>query len=443
MKPNDTSHHQEVKDPLVTQFMPAALEIQAAPPPKFGRIIIWTILTLFCLTILWACLGKIDIVAVATGKLIPSGKVKIIQPLENGVVTQIFVEEGQWVKQGTLLVELDGTINKAEHTKLSNHLVALRQDADRTLQLIANVSKDQVTANFSTPDDPLLLSMFSEFRAKLQSMDADLLSLKAEKNTVAVNVNRYQKILPIIAQRTESLRKMNDSSLVATDQYLQLKQQHIEQQELLAYEHAKVLQIDATINAKEQQKYAFGKEFEKIQYEKLEQINRDIKSVEQELAQVDQASKQQQLVAPVDGTITKLTIATMGGVVTTAQEIMHIVPDGQYLIAEAGLLNKDIGFVSPGQQAEIKLESFPFTKYGVIDATIETISADAIEDEHQGLTFPIKAKLKDKQIWVGQQWVDLQPGMQATVEIKTGKRRIIEFLLSPVLKGMDEGIRER
>lgn len=443
MNYNTDAETKEVKDPLVTQFMPAALEIQAAPPPKFGRIIIWLILILFCLLIGWACFGKIDIVAVANGKLVPSGKVKIIQPLENGVVTQIFVDEGQWVEKGTLLVELDGTINNAEQLKLNNVLQGLKDDASRINLLLKKITENVNSQDNPTTHDQLLESMLSEYFAKIQSIDAELTSLNAEKHTIEVSVNRYKKILPITAQRTESLRKMNDSSLVATDQYLQLKQQYIEQQELLAYEQARVMQLESNISAKQQQKWAFSKEFEKHQYEKLEQIEREIRSVEQELAQARQVTRQQQLVSPVDGTVTKLAIATLGGVVTTAQEIMHIVPDGQYLIAEAGLLNKDIGFVSPDQEAEIKLESFPFTTYGVIEATVETISADAIEDENWGLTFPIKVKLKTNQIWAGQRWVELQPGMQATVEIKTGKRRIIEFLLSPVLKGMNEGIRER
>lgn len=149
------------------------------------------------------------------------------------------------------------------------------------------------------------------------------------------------------------------------------------------------------------------------------------------------------LTSPVDGVVEQLIVNTIGGIVTPAQELLHIVPKNQLLEVNASLPNKDIGFVHTGQSAEIKIDSFPFTKYGIIDGEIIDISADAIEDEKLGLLFPLKATMQSQRINVNGKWVNLKPGMSVTVEIKTGTRRLMEFLLAPLMRGVSEGARER
>lgn len=149
------------------------------------------------------------------------------------------------------------------------------------------------------------------------------------------------------------------------------------------------------------------------------------------------------LAAPVDGIVQQLAIHTIGGVVTPAQPLMVIVPESQKLEIEAMVLNKDIGFVSANQPAEIKLEAFPFTKYGIIDGTVSQVSSDAIQDEKQGLVYAARIAMTQSSINVDGKQVNLSPGMAVTTEIKTGKRRIIEYLLGPVLQYRQESLRER
>ena len=234
---------------------------------------------------------------------------------------------------------------------------------------------------------------------------------------------------------------------VVLTQYLELKQQRIDQEETLLLQRAKVEQINASIESAKHNLYAYLSESRRNTLQEINQLTRQSESTNQELTKANRLTQLRVLTSPVDGIVEELVIATIGGVVTPAQELLHIVPIGEYgrqqLEVEAGLLNKDIGFVHTGQIVEIKIDSFPFTKYGVIDGEVTGISADAIEHEQLGLLFPLKASLATDEINVNGKWVKLKPGMSVTVEIKTGTRRLMEFLLAPLMRGVSEGARER
>jgi len=165
--------------------------------------------------------------------------------------------------------------------------------------------------------------------------------------------------------------------------------------------------------------------------------------VEQDLIKAEQREKAQRLVSPIDGTVQQLAVHTVGGVVSPAQPLMAIVPDDDVLEVEARLLNSDVGFVKPGQRVEVKLDAFPFTKYGTLPGVLQSVSADSVQDEKLGLIYPIRVKLDRNKVDVDGQPITLAPGMATTVEIKTGSRRLIEFILSPVMRLHQESMRER
>jgi hemolysin D len=160
-------------------------------------------------------------------------------------------------------------------------------------------------------------------------------------------------------------------------------------------------------------------------------------------SKADQREKQTQLRAPVSGVIQQLAIHSVGGVVTSAQPLMVVVPDSPTVTAEVSIANQDIGFVNQGQTAEVKLETFSFTKYGTVNATVDNVTADAVTDEKKGSYYPATLTLAQKDMLIDGKRVPLSPGMNVTAEIKTGKRRIIEFLLSPVQRAGSESLRER
>ena len=427
-------------------FLPAALEIEAAPPAPFSRIILWAIIVLLVLAIAWACWGQIDITASAQGKLVPGAKVKIIQPLNAGVVQHIHVREGQKVQAGDVLLTLDGTIAEADLQRLTLQLNSVKQDIARTELLQQRLQNQANTADIATlslPQQQVLNSSWQEYQAKQLSVQRQIDKLDAEVNTTRLNIGRIEKTLPLITEQADSVQQLLAKSLASRSQYLELELNRINQAESLSIEQAKLQQLAAAINEAKQQQQVLQAEFQRQLSDALNQYYRDASTLEQELIKAQSTNAQQQLLAPVDGTVEQLVLTTIGGVVTPAQELMRIVPLDQQLVAEAWLLNKDIGFVEVGQTAELKLESFEFTKYGVIDGEIIDISTDAVEMEGVGLVFPLKVALKQHSIKAGNKTVPLGSGMAVTVEVKTGHRRIIEFLLSPVIKAVDEGIRER
>lgn len=470
------AHRKLAQDKLA--FLPAALEIQAAPPPKWSRSLLWMIMLLIVISIAWASWAEIDIIATAQGKIVPSGQVKIIQPLEAGVVKTIFVKEGQHVKAGDKLIALDNTSNVADADRLANELTGYKEDLARQvfflekLDLVikkqtqlqersqVNSAQEQAQAQIRYNADFLLLplnqqsllaSSWQEYQSKLNSYSSEVIKLAAEKKSRKIDVGRLQKTLPLVIERERSYYSLLEISAVSRNQYLELKQQRIDQEESLLLQRANVEQISASIESAKQNLYAYQSEMRRNTLQEINQLTRQRDSIRQELNKANRLTQLRILTSPVDGVVEELVVATIGGIVTPAQELLHIVPTtshngknkGQQLEIEAGLLNKDIGFVHTGQIAEIKIDSFPFTKYGVIDGTVTDISADAIEHEQLGLLFPLKASIKTDEINVDGKWVKLKPGMSVTVEIKTGTRRLMEFLLAPLMRGVSEGARER
>jgi len=428
-------------------FLPAALEIQAAPPPKWSRSLLWTLMVLIITAVIWACWAEIDIIATAQGKIVPSGHVKIIQPLEAGVVESIYVKEGQRVAKGDKLITLDGTANDANIKRFKNEWLEYNNDLTRQTAFLDKLDADKSLQAYATSLDrtsnALLISIWNEYRAKLESIGSDIVKLKAEKKALDIDVARLIKTLPLVIEREQSYSKLLKISAVSRNQYLELKQLRIDQEESLNVQKARVEQLNASIVSSQHNRRAFISEVRRTTLQEINRLTLLSSSALQELIKSKKLSSLQVLIAPVDGIVEQLAIATIGGVVTPAQELLRIVPKEQKLVVEAGLLNKDIGFVYVGQIAEVKIDSFPFTKYGVIDSKIIDVSSDAVEDENLGLLFPLKATLVQKSINVDGRVVKLIPGMSVTIEIKTGKRRLMEFLLAPLMKGVSEGARER
>lgn len=177
--------------------------------------------------------------------------------------------------------------------------------------------------------------------------------------------------------------------------------------------------------------------------QRFTEINSRIKQLDSEITKTNQQKFYEKLVSPIDGTVQQLAVNTIGGVVTSAQPLMVIVPKNRELIAEVKLLNKDLGFVYEKQNASVKVDAFNFTKYGLINGEIMSISEEAIEDENLGLFYSTRVKLSENKINIDGKWVNLSPGMTVAVEVRTGQRRLIEYFLSPILRHKQESIKER
>ena len=447
------------------EFLPAVLEVQERPPSPMGRAIVWTIVSVFTFAVIWSIFGKVDIVAVAQGKIIPSGRVKLIQPLESGVITRINVVEGQRVSAGETLVELDPTSTAADQRRLEQELITAQLQLHRLQRLLiladAGLTGSGLTDENQQPVDDSLAQLpgataaaiatqqqlldeeLATQRARVATLDKSLDRQHAEVKTTETLVAKYQATLPLIRSRTNSLKKLLDQNLAAENDYLTLKQELIEQEHDLIAQRSNLNKLQAGTNEIiEQRKVAIG-EFNRSTRERIAEEERKTVAYTEELTKARQRSGLQQLQAPIDGIVQQLTIYTVGGVVTPAQTLMVLVPQDSVLQIEAWVLNRDIGFVEEGDQAVVKIEAFSFTKYGTIDGHIKTLSSDAVADESLGLVYAAQTSIASDTIVVDGKPVALSPGMAATVEIKTGTRRLIEYFLSPLLKFKDESVRER
>ncbi len=435
------------------EFLPAALEVQETPPSPIGRLIIWSLLALTVIAIAWAILGQVDIVATAQGKIIPGGRDKTIQPLEIGVVRKIHVQEGQYVEKGDLLVELDTTASGADEARMRHEFILTRFEAARLRTLLEEPTRPDDAGELTAlkPTDPdlyvmqyrLLQSERREHAARQAAMEHEIRKLEAERSVTQGILAKLQATLPLVSERAEALKEMAEANLGPRQQYLEIEQQRLEQQHDIATQQTRLQEIAATIDAARQQLASYQAEHARDTLTQLAERESRINALVNELKKAEQRRRQQRLRSPIAGTVQQLAIHTEGGVVTPAQALMVIVPQEDTLEVEAWIANKDIGFVNPGQTAEVKIEAFPFTKYGVIDAELTAISPNAISDEKMGLVYRAQVLLKASKILVRDKWVDLSPGMAVTVEVKTGKRRLIEYFLSPLLKYTDESIRER
>ncbi|MBH0182968.1 MAG: HlyD family type I secretion periplasmic adaptor subunit [Nitrospira sp.] len=430
-----------------TEFLPAVLEIQQAPPSPIGRAILWTILAVFTAGALWATFGWIDIVATAQGKIIPSGYSKTIQPYETGVIASIHVQDGQTVKKGDVLIELDPTINRADRDRAVNEYRAAKVEAARLRALIAGRS------TFAAPSDSdsayvalqqqLLRDQLAEYQAKMAAAQHLADQRKAALDQTRENILRLEATVPMEAERAAAYKRLLEHEAVTKMDFLQAEGQRIDKTQELAGQQKKLQQDMAALAEADKHYRAMISEFQQSKQAELSILETKAASLTQDVTKAGQRADLQRLTTPIDGVVQQLAVHTVGGVVTPAQPLLIVVPQEHPVEVEAQVENKDVGFVSEGQPVEIKVEAFPFTLYGTIPGRVLTVSGDAAPIEKVGLVYPTRVSLDRGTIQVEGKQVHLTSGMAVTVEIKTGQRRVIEYLLSPLLKSVKESLRER
>jgi len=442
-------------------FLPAALEIQEAPPNPIAKWLGRSLMILLTAGIVWACVGQVNIVASAEGKIIPSSRVKLIQPLEKAIVKRILVSEGQSVNQGQALIELDGTVTEADKTQLQGELTSAQLNhgvSQALLKLLDMPDKKQARVNFKSValenvselnkldidlHKRLIWQQWLQYLTQRQSLRSNLTKTKAEQSASEETIIKLNQTLPLISRRAAKAKTMYDQDYLPETDYLVLEEERIQQAQDLEIEKQRLYQLFAIEQDILQQIQTLTAQVKTTQLTNMAEMQRQIKGIEKELAKAVDMNDRRILYSPVSGQVQALAVNTVGGVVTDAQELMRIVPDGEQLEVEVFLENKDIGFVQEGSAAEIKIHTFPFTKYGVINAEITSISDDATVDEKRGLIYGMQLLLSKNTINVEGRQVKLIPGMAVTAEVQTGKRRVIEFFLAPLLRVRAESIRER
>lgn len=433
----------------INPFSSAALAVQSQPPRWAVRMVSLGICAMVGLTIVFACFAKMDIVVSAQGKVIPSGKSKVVQSLEPGVVRNIAVRDGQSVKAGDVLLELDPTSTGADRSRLQRDVWEGEADVLRATMLLEG--RTAFTAPAGMPPEiaanqsAMLQSKAAEQRAKLAALDADIGKRAADSDAIGSTLEQLRSSLPLIQQKHVMRQDLAKTGHVAKTGVIETQLELMGAEKELAVQGNRLKESQASHRAALEQRAQSVAEFRaRVSGELVDAIKKRDAS-RQEFVKANQRWELQTLRAPIDGVVQQLAVTTVGGVVTAAQPLLTIVPENTPLELEAQVMNRDIGHVKLGQRVINKVETYDFTRYGYIEGEVQWVGTDAVQDPKMGLVYPIRVKLAQMQTpnQVNGNKGLVAAGMSVTADIRTDERRLIEYLLAPMLRYKQEAMRER
>jgi hemolysin D len=434
-----------------TDFLPAGLEVIESPVSPTARIVTWILLTGLVATLAWTIFGRVDIVASAQGVLMPTGNVKLIQSADAGVVRAIHVHDGDVVRKGQPLIDLDPTLSGADLAQAEKALAAAELDIARN-RAIADALDGKGLRFIAPPGTPadvaetqrrLVAAQLAEDEATTASLSAARSSALSDAQAAQAQVDKLAATVPILDREIENMNRLDRRGYAPGMRLLELQRQRRQEagdkdvavaQVGRGFSEARKLG-QQLLQAREQARRTALADLAKAEAEAI--LRRE------EVTKARQKRQFQRLTAPVDGTIQQLQVHTIGGVVEPAKPLMTLVPSRGGLEVEARILNKDIGFIHLGQPAAIKLEAFPFTRYGAVPGHVAKISRDAVADKEQGFVYVATIALDRAAIEADGRTVALSPGLAATVDVRTGTRAIISYLLSPLQTSIAQAGRER
>lgn len=436
-----------------SEFLPAALALRETPVHPAPRIASGVIMALLVIAVLWAAFGKVDVVATAPGKIVPNGEVKTIQSQDTAVVTVIHIKDGQQVHRGDALVDLDATDAITEATRAQSDLYATHAEIARAQSMLGAIDHHRTpkldaslnlgSKNEQQAEQHVLDGEYADYVSNLNKMDADIAQSQASLRETDDEIDKLSHTLPIEQQKEKDYAELIKNGYVGRHDYYNEQQAVIQIQQDLAAQRDKHTETVATLDSAVRKRDAYVDDVRRTWLEKIHDDNQKAGELVQDLAKASEHKRLMHLTAPVDGTVQQLAIHTIGGVVTPAQTLMTIVPADSTLLVESIVDNKDIGFVKEGQSAEVKVETFPFTRYGTLHGKVIQVSNDAKQDDKLGLIFTAEVSLPGDAMQIDDRVIKLTPGMAVTTEIKTGRRRIISYVLSPLVEHLNESLHER
>ena len=460
------------------EFLPAAISILETPPSPVRVVLIWTISLLAAVAIGWSYFGRIDIIAIAQGKIQPTGRVKTVQPVEPGRVTAIFVENGKRVAAGQPLIELDPAEARAEEAASNDAVIGYKAErARRRIALEAAAGREIGNIKNATwpgdlPDDArrrqerVLKGDLDQLATSVRSIDAQARQKEAEAERLGAMIIAETALITTLRERVAMRSELAKKGATARSSVIDALESLQYQETTLATQKGQLSEAKAAIGVLKEEREKSFDAFAADNNQKLAEAERLLDEAQQRLAKARARLSHTTITSPIDGSVLGLSITTIGQVVGASEEMMRIVPVGTGLEIECYVQNKDSGFVKPGQTAVVKIESFPFTRYGTIDGTVQRIAHDAIPEPDaqtaeanpakatkssyfggaqrtQNLVFPVTLQPDRTTINIDGTNIALTPGMAVSVEIKTGSRRILEYIFSPLVETSSRAMKER
>ena len=470
------------------EFLPAALEILEMPASPIKTALLYFICILATSVLAWAWFGTFDIVSTAQGKVQPTGRVKVIQSIEMGKTRAVPVSNGMSVKAGDILVELDDTEIKAEENGALASLQAYRAEVSRRGAVLGTIGDWQRqgiwVAEHQLSAEPLLFAQsipetirsreqliykadISQLGSALDNLDAQREQRQAEIDSLTNAIAAQTTLVTTLTERVTMRSDLIASQAGSRAQVIDALQQQQEAATTLTTQSGQLTAARAALNVATSEGAKLVDSFVADNAEKQSEAARHVDDLEQQVIKAEKRRQSMTITSPIDGTVQMSAITTVGQVVSAGSELMRVVPANAVLEIEAYLPNRDIGFVSAGQPAVIKVEAYPFTRFGMIEGKVTRVATDAIPEPDaqqveasaakelqstiplgnvqrvQNLVFPVTVSPDKTTMNVDGKIMPLSPGMAVTVEIKTGKRRILEYLFSPLAEISSEAMGER
>ena len=461
------------------EFLPAALELIDTPPSPVAVSLLWFVCLAFSSLLAWSYFGHLDIYATASGKVQPNGGSKVVQPLSPGRVIAMHVENGSHVKAGDILIELDPTETSADRKALALELQATKAEIARRRVAIEIASDDSLSIRpipfeegvsdvVRSREEGVLAADVAHLASTRDSLKAELAESIARYDRMQMTVEARNKLLSVLKERVDARNAIDVQGGGYRAKVIDALQEYEREKTNLASDEGQLIEVAANKNSVKTKIEGAVAEFIDEQTSKLAEAQRKRDGLEQDLVKATVKEAQTRLTAPISGMVQQLAVTTVGQVVSSGQALMTIVPDDTPIEVEAMILNRDIGFVKVGQPVTIKIDAFPFTRYGTLDGTVSTISRDGVDQKTaanlsdaasltrpQGasaasnaataetLAFPARIALSRETIDVDGRQVHLRPGMAVTVEVKTGQRRAIDYVLSPLREIKSASLQER
>ncbi len=426
------------------RFKPHLVEIEERPVSPLGRLIIWTILIFMTLAVLWLFFGKTDVVVSARAKVIPLGDVKILQPLSTGAVKKIYVKEGDQVKKGDPIIEIDPTVEESNIEAKKRILSQLELEVAK-IKSILNKTTFKIPKGIDSKTVKLVTTVYDTELQTIQEqnkqIDQQINQLNEQISSTEIEKARMEQFYKLGLQEERRLKKVLD--IIAKNDYYKVQKQNMSYKNEIRKLSHEIERLNKKLEEVNMKRSLITQDFRNRHYNDLMEKEKKLVAYRSEIETIEFKKRKQIIKSPVDGIIAKLAINTVGAVVTPAEKLVAIVPKNVPIQLKATVQNKDIGFVKVGMPVAIKIDTFNFQRFGLIDGTVAKIGANAIEDKKQGLVYEVFIDPKQTSLMVEGEERFLMPGMSATAELKVGKRRIIELFVYPLIKYFNEGISVR
>ncbi len=429
-----------------------ATDIRAAimaQSPRGGRAIIWVVLLLFIFFMVWASNSHIEQVTRGQGKVIPSTQIQVVQNLEGGILGEINVDVGQLVKKGQLLLRIDETRfsssfkqNRVRYLLLKAKAARLTAESNGTNFKVPKEIKDE-KPEIGVREKELFESRKREFKSSMQILEQQILQREHETDELSSKLEELNRTYALLIKELELTRPLVAQGAVSEVEVLHLERQASQMEGEIAtikqtIPKAQSRLEEAQLGLRENQ-LAF---FNKAKAE-LNEVLADLEDVSASAIAIEDRLRRTNVLSPVTGTINRLMVNTVGGVIQPGMDLVEIVPLEDTLVIEAQIKPADIAFLRPGQEAKVKFTAYDFTIYGGLEAKVEHISADSITDERGNSFYSVRLRTTKNYIGLESNPLPIIPGMVASVDILTGRKTILSYLLKPVLRAKYMALREQ